>query len=137
MNEDKFYKESNSYDLSPQARATIDILRPVLEAYREINESLKVAITNNKQLLDNQSWQYEQLSVLLKQCQDILVGNELPQGKIGGIKNDLQKIISLLEKRTPWYVIIAAIGTIVTMIGGLFTILYYIFKITQVINGVG
>lgn len=118
---------SSLYNLSSESKAVINIVRPLLDAYKDTNITLKILIdeadetekrdekhyTGLKDMLQRHQLELKELLINMdSKSQEILVGSTL--GEVGGIKKDITGVINILKSRTPWWRTITVVVSIIT-----------------------
>ena len=113
------------YNLSPDSKIIVGLVKPLLDTYKNTNDTLKILINESTENEKKDEIHYNQLKEILERHQSelkqMLIGNTL--GEIGGIKKDIICINGKLDLKTPWWRTVGIFISILSLIGLLLGIL--------------
>ena len=97
---------------------SIGILRIIVTEVHASKEMSKEFLVEIKNIVDTN--------------QNILIGSAIDE--VGGIKRDIKQIIEFLKAKTPWYLIVGAVGTLVGIAATLIGILIKMIELFKIID---
>ena len=146
--------DNNIYDLSTESKTIINIIKPLLYDYKNLYSVVQIILEETKKGKENQKYYYDQLKEcclegntdikknidfnsnklekLISRNEEILIGNTI--GEIGGIKKEIGEISKSIKTKTPWYIIVTAIGVMGTLGVSLLIILEKLLMISKLLS---
>lgn len=122
----------NVFDSADGIKEVAEALKDLINSQKDNIGILQIIVTEIQTSRKMSKEFLVEIQTSVNNSNNILVGQQIDE--VGGIKKDVREIIELIKAKTPWFITVGAIATIVGLLGTMFGVLIKIVELSRVIE---